>query len=356
MRFIRGIIVFIVVAACTFYIIENDQLKPDDAIDKIGQFLTEKKNELIEKPVPENIMVAERFSGDLFQWIGEDSEVLLEELGEPKRKDLSSYGYTWWVYTNGTTQYIQFGVLDGLIQTIYATGEDSKIEPLQIGESSDKVREELQFENEVTYSEGISSYIFQLEEEDMAMRPLAKITDEIFIQTYFDTFTDQLSSVRIMTADILLRQRPFGLSYRGNLPEAPDLSNEEWEQVESGMEQQIFDITNVIRSSFQKDTLTWEDSVSEVAFLHSKDMAENNYFSHYSLNGYGLKERLEEKNVSYFAAGENIAAQYVDAPAAVEGWLNSEGHREALLHDDYTHLGVGVYRLYYTQNFLTKPF
>ncbi|MBR3119412.1 MAG: CAP domain-containing protein, partial [Oceanobacillus sp.] len=44
-----------------------------------------------------------------------------------------------------------------------------------------------------------------------------------------------------------------------------------------------------------------------------------------------------------------------DAPAAMEGWLNSEGHREALLSNDYTHIGVGVHRLYYTQNFLGKP-
>ncbi|MFB4475823.1 CAP domain-containing protein, partial [Oceanobacillus caeni] len=32
----------------------------------------------------------------------------------------------------------------------------------------------------------------------------------------------------------------------------------------------------------------------------------------------------------------------------------SEGHREALLSEDYTHIGVGVYRLYYTQNFLAQ--
>lgn len=69
----------------------------------------------------------------------------------------------------------------------------------------------------------------------------------------------------------------------------------------------------------------------------------------------GLKERLASEEVYYLAAGENIAAQYPDAPAAMQGWLNSKGHREALLEDDYTHLGVGVYHFYYTQNFLQKP-
>ncbi|MDY0396277.1 CAP domain-containing protein [Virgibacillus halophilus] len=39
----------------------------------------------------------------------------------------------------------------------------------------------------------------------------------------------------------------------------------------------------------------------------------------------------------------------------MQGWLNSKGHREALLNKDYTNLGVGVYKFYYTQNFLAKP-
>ncbi|MGK0698226.1 CAP domain-containing protein [Priestia flexa] len=52
-------------------------------------------------------------------------------------------------------------------------------------------------------------------------------------------------------------------------------------------------------------------------------------------------------------AGENIASNYTDGPAAVEGWLNSEGHRKALLNNDFTHLGVGVYEKFYTQNFIT---
>ncbi|WP_373370355.1 CAP domain-containing protein [Alkalicoccobacillus plakortidis] len=51
--------------------------------------------------------------------------------------------------------------------------------------------------------------------------------------------------------------------------------------------------------------------------------------------------------------GENIALNYVDGAAAVEGWLNSEGHRVNLLHEGFTELGVGVYEKSFTQNFLT---
>ena len=83
-------------------------------------------------------------------------------------------------------------------------------------------------------------------------------------------------------------------------------------------------------------------------------MAENNDFSHTSKKYGDLTNRLKTAEVAYLAAGENIAANYTDGPAVVVGWLNSKGHRETLLNKDYTHLGVGVYQKYYTQNFIQK--
>jgi uncharacterized protein YkwD len=83
-------------------------------------------------------------------------------------------------------------------------------------------------------------------------------------------------------------------------------------------------------------------------------MSTNQYFDHVSPTKGGLAERLAQGNVSYLLAGENIAAKYIDGIAAIEGWLNSEGHRETLLHEEYNYLGVGVYEKYYTQNFVQK--
>jgi uncharacterized protein YkwD len=355
MRWIQVFVVFIIVVLISFFFLERKQLEPEKALDNISHIVSQKQKAPIEKQVPENIILNQKFKGDIYHWLGKGTSELTNELGEPKRKDLSRYGYTWWVYTNDQSQYIQFGVIDNIIHTVYATGNNIPIEPLTFGDSYDSVQAELQFTEEVSYRQGISTYTFFMDEEDLKMHPLVKLSEDVYVQVYFDTFTDQLSSVRVMTGDILLLQRPYELRYRGGLPDLPKLTDKEWKQVEEGMEQQIFDITNVIRTSFNKKTLIWEEDISQVAFSHSKDMSDDNYFSHYSPDGKGLKERLEQKEIYYFAAGENIAAQYVDAPAAVEGWLNSKGHREALLQEDYTHLGVGVYRLYYTQNFLTKP-
>lgn len=289
-----------------------------------------------------------------FKWIDQSSSDLLQEFGEPNRKDLSPYGYTWWVYANQDT-YLQFGIDgDQKIETIYARGVDIPLKDLNNKESYDQMNHLLKFNKEVKYQSNLSSYTFYLTDEDLLQRPLVHIDEDIFIQFYFDQFTNDLSSFRLLKIDTLLKHIPYEIQYRGKLPDKPSLTDQQWKEIERGMEQQIFELTNFIREEHDLDAVQWRDDLHEVAFLHSKDMVENNYFSHYGLEGKGLKERLETKEIVYQFAGENIAADYPDGLAAVEGWLNSKGHREALLDEKYTHLGVGVHRLYYTQNFISS--
>ncbi|MCT2538085.1 CAP domain-containing protein [Aquibacillus koreensis] len=349
MKGIKGILLFLLICGGIFYVIEGES-GSKEVISNFERVLDKKMPELESKTTPLYEYPVLTHDNSLLNWVGRDVKDLIETFGHPNRKDKSSYGYIWWVYTNQNNQHMQFGVNDDKIQTIFATGDQISIEPVEIGQTYEEVKEYFEFNKEVIYS----TYRFSLKEKEIKLMPLVKLDEDTFVQFYFDSFTDQLSSIRILTSDLLLLQRPYEVFYRGKLPSTPLFTDDEWHEIELGMERQIFDISNVIRSRFNKPSLAWHKPLSEVAFSHSKDMADNNYFSHYSQNGKSLKDRLDARQINYYIAGENIAAQYVDGPAAVEGWLNSEGHRDALLKDEYTHLGVGVYQYYYTQNFLHR--
>lgn len=323
----------------------DDLVEVESMESKVSDIHREEKN------IPEKL-----FQPSLIHLIGMYDHEITRMYGEPIRKDKSAYGYEWWIYKDGNSSYLQFGILDQKVITIYAIGDGLDLELLQIGQTYDELNNQFNFDKELTYEDGHSFHSFQLTEEDLSLRPLIRLENDSFIQLYFDVFTKKLSSIRILTGDVLLLHRDYETLYRGNFPKRPNLNHAEWKEIESGMEKQIFDITNILRVREGETPVQWEDTVREVAYDHSLDMAENNYFSHFALNGDGLKERLAEKEILYTSAGENIAAHYVDAPAVMEAWMNSESHREALLSDNYTHLGVGVYRLYYTQNFLAQDF
>ena len=45
------------------------------------------------------------------------------------------------------------------------------------------------------------------------------------------------------------------------------------------------------------------------------------------------------------AGGENIAKGFSTPQDVMTGWMNSDGHRWAILDSGYTHVGVGVYKI-----------
>jgi uncharacterized protein YkwD len=285
--------------------------------------------------------------------LGKNVKELVSQLGQPARIDASYYDYNWYIYNLDYNRYVQVGVENGKVVTIYAIGKDIDVSPFKIGQPIEEIFSTVFIETNIDIELDNSTYQFELNDTDVNMRPLIKLED-IYAELYFDKFTGTLSSIRFLDSRTLIKQRPYELVYRGELIEPAPILDYKWEGIEKGTERQIFDLTNIIRQRHNLNLVEWDEEVSTVAKGHSEDMFITKNFSHISEKFGELADRLETADVFYQQAGENIAANYIDGPAVVEGWLNSKGHRETLLNSKFTHLGVGVYRKYYTQNFIQK--
>ena len=285
--------------------------------------------------------------------VGQDLTYLKGVLGEPQRIDESLYGYQWYIYNSDYSSYVQVGVENNRVVTVFAIGENLDVSPFKIGQPIEEIFNTQSINTNIDFEFKGNSYRFELNDTDLNIRPLIRLGD-VFVQLYIDQFTGSLSSVRFLNEETLIKQRPYELVYSGELLETAEPSEEMWRVIEQGTEMEILDITNVMRIRHNVKSLKWDQETSSVAYGHSKDMSDNNDFSHTSKQFGSLSDRLEAAKVAYKSAGENIAANYTDGPAVAEGWLNSKGHRESLLNEDFTHLGVGVYQKYYTQNFIQK--
>ncbi|HZK37368.1 MAG TPA: CAP domain-containing protein, partial [Clostridia bacterium] len=89
------------------------------------------------------------------------------------------------------------------------------------------------------------------------------------------------------------------------------------------------------------------------AALKSRDMYDNNYFSHDSPTYGSPFDMMTKFGIKYSGAAENIAKNSSVA-AAHNAFMNSQGHRDNILNPIYTHIGVGIYKGYYTQMFIRK--
>lgn len=325
----------------------NDLVVEQKPASKVDETL---EHEIKEQKISNGV---EQPQQGLASLLGKDIDGLKGVLGNPDRVDLSAYGFHWWIFNQASDHYIQAGILNDKVVTAYGTGQKVDVMPFEIGQPIEDIFSMNVIEPEVTFEYNGSTFKFELSEQDMNTRPLVKMGD-YFVQLYIDKFTSSVSSIRYMDKETIIKQRPYEMIYRGTLVDPPALTESDWVRVEAGQQKQIFDITNVIRARHKLPLLEWDEKTAEVAYAHSKDMAIEDYFSHESEKYGNLSERLSAADILYEVAGENIAANYMDAPAVVEGWLNSEPHREALLNEEFSHLGVGVYQNHYTQNFLKK--
>jgi len=112
-------------------------------------------------------------------------------------------------------------------------------------------------------------------------------------------------------------------------------------KVDEKTEEAMFLKVNEERRKLAIPELIWDSSIVPVARAHAKDMWERSYFSHYSPEGKNVGDRLENANIKYNFAGENLALAPTLATAHA-GLMASQGHRENILEPRFKKIGIGV--------------
>jgi uncharacterized protein YkwD len=105
-------------------------------------------------------------------------------------------------------------------------------------------------------------------------------------------------------------------------------------------EADVLALANAERAANGCGPLTWDESLAQVARLHSADMAARDYVEHTNPEGLSPFDRAAAASTS--ASAENIAAGQQSAADVMASWMSSPGHRANILNCSLTRLGVGV--------------
>ena len=123
-------------------------------------------------------------------------------------------------------------------------------------------------------------------------------------------------------------------------------------------EREVFHLINQKRTAQGLPALAIDGELQNVARIKAQDMVNNGYFSHTSPTYGSPFDMMKKFGITYKAAGENIAGNSSNT-AAVEAWMNSEGHRANILSNSFNYTGVAVvnsptYGKVYVQMFIGK--
>jgi uncharacterized protein YkwD len=107
------------------------------------------------------------------------------------------------------------------------------------------------------------------------------------------------------------------------------------------LEQEVADLINQYRRSKGLPEVTLVAELIQAARRHSRDMADNDFFSHTGSDGSNAGQRMRDAGYDWATWGEIIAVGCSSAACAVNLWKNSSGHNAIMLSSSYEDFGVG---------------
>ncbi|WP_044022457.1 CAP domain-containing protein [Bacillus sp. SG-1] len=271
--------------------------------------------------------------------IGDTKEYVEQTVGTPVRSTVNEYGIEWHAYHQGYRNFLMVSFDENDQVSALYTNQDLIASDSGIGlnSSKDEVHKTLG-EPISKIRKGLVYYQLQNDGEyEMYQR------DDSYITVFYDKHENNtVTALQIIDEDLEHAKK--------------DIYSDGNDGLKEGFEYQLFDLTNATRVNHGLPVLTWDEHVRSTARKHSLDMADNNYFNHTNLEGQSPFDRMQEDNITFTVAGENLAYGQFSSIFAHEGLMNSEGHRKNILKEEYEFLGVGVAfnqesQPYYTENF-----
>lgn len=223
-----------------------------------------------------------------------------------------------------------------------------------------------------------------IQEIPQEIQQTSETTKDIVIETsgkIKETIDKNLENPPIKTDDIPINkitEIPKKIQESNPINQKPTIDTIE-------LEKKIHHLINQERQYNGLSALVWDDRLSNVARIHSKDMASRGYFSHDTPEGldptargakYGVRCEKTIGNLIYSGIAENIfqnnlynrvwytngiptSYEWNDmddlAQSTVSGWMESSGHRQNILAQTYDREGIGIAissddKVYITQN------
>jgi uncharacterized protein YkwD len=127
---------------------------------------------------------------------------------------------------------------------------------------------------------------------------------------------------------------------------------ENWDPAYAAFEDEIVVLVNQYRAQGANcggeemppvGPLTMDPNLQCAARVHTKDMADRDFFDHDNPDGDGPSDRMEAAGYDGRGWGENIAAGRDTPEDTMDQWMNSPGHCSNIMAEDFSVIGVGYY-------------
>ena len=104
----------------------------------------------------------------------------------------------------------------------------------------------------------------------------------------------------------------------------------------------VFEAANKARNRYSRTELMLNPTLEAAAQARAIDIVRTQHFAHSGPANEPFFSWINDANISFLEAGENLAKDFIDPQTIVNAWLSSPSHRTNLLDNRYTDTGVGI--------------
>jgi uncharacterized protein YkwD len=108
----------------------------------------------------------------------------------------------------------------------------------------------------------------------------------------------------------------------------------------------MFEAINRERAQHELAPYHLDETLGQVARDHAQDMVSRGYLDHVTPEGKTYRERLEQRGLEPYWAGENYYYGFFPADEVVEAalawFMGDPPHRNNILHEHCTRIGIGI--------------
>ena len=101
----------------------------------------------------------------------------------------------------------------------------------------------------------------------------------------------------------------------------------------------VLSLVNAERAKRGIALLEMDDQLNRAAQVRAGELLK--LFEHTRLDGRDALSILDDMGIRFYAAGENIASGQTGPETVVEDWMSSMGHRENILSEEFSRIGIG---------------
>ena len=134
--------------------------------------------------------------------------------------------------------------------------------------------------------------------------------------------------------------------------ETPDPDDEVDHATPEQKAQEVFKLVNTERMKAGLQPYKYDLRLEKAAMVRAKEIAVK--FSHIRPDGRNSSTAVSEAGAGC-PSGENIGMGTSSAPEIMQAWMDSPGHKIAILSKSSTHIGVGYYEGHWVQFFSDDP-